>query len=168
MNKEKRMKLAVEAFNKGQFQSKTACAKAFDVAPRTLMYHLNGMVPWHEKTANCQKLSELEEDTLSRWILDMYQRGLPLQISDAHYLAQLLLSAWLKTPEKATIGELWVNCFIKCCPELKSKYTHQYDHQHAKCEDPELIKSWFICVHEIIQKYSITEKDIYNMDETGF
>ena len=48
MNKEKQMKLAVEAFNKGQFQSKTACARAFDVAPRTLMYHLNrlnGMVP---------------------------------------------------------------------------------------------------------------------------
>ena len=37
------MKLAVEAFNKGQFQSKTACAKAFDVAPRTLMYHMNGV-----------------------------------------------------------------------------------------------------------------------------
>ena len=168
MNKEKRMKLAVEAFNKGQFQSKTACAKAFDVAPRTLMYHLNGMVPRHEKTANCRKLSELEEDTLSRWILDMYQRGLPLQISDARYLAQLLLSARLKTPEKATIGELWVNRFIKRRPELKSKYTRQYDHQRAKCEDPELIKSWFIRVHETIQKYGIAEKDIYNMDETGF
>ena len=98
----------------------------------------------------------------------MYQRSLPLQISDARYLAQLLLSARLKTPEKATIGELWVNCFIKCRPELKSKYTHQYDHQHAKCEDPELIKSWFIYIHETIQKYSIAEKDIYNMDETGF
>ena len=162
------MKLAVEAFNKGQFQSKTACAKAFDVAPRTLMYHLNGMVSQHEKTANCRKLSELEEDTLSRWILDMYQRGLPLQISDARYLAQLLLSARLKTPEKATIGELWVNRFIKRRPELKSKYTRQYDHQCAKCEDPELIKSWFIRVHETIQKYGIAEKDIYNMDETGF
>ena len=30
------MKLAIEAFNKGQFKSKTACAKAFDVAPKTL------------------------------------------------------------------------------------------------------------------------------------
>ena len=87
MNKEKRMKLAIEAFNKGQFQSKTACAKAFDVATRTLMYHLNGMVSWHEKTANCQKLLEFEEDTLSRWILDMSQHGLPPQISNVHFLA---------------------------------------------------------------------------------
>ena len=124
MNKDERMKLAIEAFNKGQFQSKTACAKAFDVAPRTLMYHLNGMVSRHEKTANCRKLSKLEEDTLSRWILDMSQCGLPLQISNVHYLAQLLLSAQLKAPKKATIGELWVNCFIQHHPELKSKYTH--------------------------------------------
>ena len=97
----------------------------------------------------------------------MSQHGLPLQISNVHYLAQLLLSAQLKAPEKATIGKLWVNCFIQCHPELKSKYTHQYNH-HAKCEDPELIKGWFTCVHETMQKYGIVEKDIYNIDETGF
>ena len=70
--------------------------------------------------------------------------------------------------EKATISELWVNCFIKHHPELKSKYTCPYDYQCAKCEDPELIKSWFKCVQETIQKYGISEQDIYNMDETGF
>jgi len=37
-------------------------------------------------------------------------------------------------------------------PELKSKYTRQYDHQHAKCEDPELIKGWYNRVQETIQK----------------
>lgn len=64
MDKEERIKLAIEAFNKGQFQSKTACAKAFDVVPRTLMYRLNGMASRHEMTANCRKLSELEEETI--------------------------------------------------------------------------------------------------------
>ena len=70
--------------------------------------------------------------------------------------------------EKATISELWVNHFIKHHPELKSKYTHPYDYQHAKCEDPELIKSWFKCIQETIQKYGISEQDIYNIDETSF
>ena len=105
--KEQRMNLAIEAFNKGQFQPGTACARAFDVPPRTLIYHLNGKTSRHEMTANCRELSELEEETLSRWILDMYERGLPLQVSNVRYLAQLLLSARLKSPEKATIGELW-------------------------------------------------------------
>ena len=53
----------------------------------------------------------------------MYQRGLPLQISNVRYLAQLLLSARLESFEKAIIGELWVNWFIQRHPELKSKYT---------------------------------------------
>lgn len=35
-------------------------------------------------------------------------------------------------------------------------------------EDPELIKGWFHHVQQTIQRYSILEKDIYNMDETGF
>ena len=57
----------------------------------------------------------------------MYHCGLPLQISNVRYLAQLLLSAQMKpSSEKATIGELWVNHFIKCHPELKSKYTRPY------------------------------------------
>ena len=98
----------------------------------------------------------------------MCQRGLPLRISNVRYLAQLLLSARLKSSEKAAIGEQWVNWFIQRHPELKSKYTHQYDYQRAKCENPELIKNWFTCVQETIQKYGILEQDIYNMDETGF
>ena len=56
----------------------------------------------------------------------------------------------LQKSEKATIGELWVNQFIKCHHELKSKYTHLYDYQYAKCEDPELIKGWFNCVQKTI------------------
>ena len=143
VSKEERMKLAIEAFNKGQFTSKTACAQAFDVSSHTLMKHLNGVTSRKQSIANCRKLSNTEEATLSRWILDMSQHGLPLQFSTVHYLAKLLLSACLKTSasEKATIGELWVNCFIKHHPELKSKYTRRYDYQHARCEDPELIKA---------------------------
>ena len=82
----------------------------------------------------------------------MRHHGLPLQISNVCYLAQLLLSVWMKpsNAEKATIGELWVNQFIKCHHELKSKYTHLYDYQYAKCEDPELIKGWFNCVQKTI------------------
>ena len=170
VSKEEQMKLAIKAFNQGQFQSKTSCAQAFDVPSRTLMKCLNGVTSRKESIANGRKLSDIEETTLSRWILDMHHHGLPLQISNVRYLAQLLLSARMKpsNAENTTIGELWVNRFIKRHPELKSKYTRPYDYQRAKCEDPELIKNWFNCVQETIQKYGISEQDIYNMDETGF
>ncbi|EED13341.1 conserved hypothetical protein [Talaromyces stipitatus ATCC 10500] len=68
----------------------------------------------------------------------------------------------------ASIGEKWVNRFVKRHDELSAKYTRKYDYQRAKCEDPELIKDWFERVRDTIQKYGIIEQDIYNMDETGF
>ena len=53
MDKEKQIELAIEAFSQGLFQSRTACAKAFDVATRKPMYCLNRMASQHEITANC-------------------------------------------------------------------------------------------------------------------
>ena len=52
--------------------------------------------------------------------------------------------------------------------ELQSKYNHKYDYQRAQCEDPEIMKRWFMLVEETIAKYCILEQDIYNFDETGF
>ena len=101
----------------------------------------------------------------------MYRCGLPLQISSVRHLAQLLLSAQLSKPKDAFISDKWVSRFIEHHPEqaeFQSKYTCQYDYQHAQCENPGLIKGWFDCVQETIQRYGITEQDIYNMDETGF
>ena len=66
VSKEERMKLAIKAFNQGQFQSKTACAQAFDVPSQTLMKRLNGATSREESIANGQKLSDIEEMTLSR------------------------------------------------------------------------------------------------------
>ena len=94
VSKEEWMKLAIKAFNQGQFQSKTSCAQAFDVPSQTLKC-LKGVTSHKEYIANGWKLSNIEEMTQSRWILDMYHCGLPLQISNVHYLAQLLLSAVL-------------------------------------------------------------------------
>jgi len=87
----------------------------------------------------------------------MCQRGLPLQMSNVRHLAQLLLSARLKSSKEATIGENWVSRFIQRHPELKSKYTRRYDYQRVKCEDPELIKGWFNRVQEIIQRWHCGE-----------
>ena len=77
----------------------------------------------------------------------MDKHGLPLQLPIVHYLACLLVSARLPS---TTIGENWVNRYIKRHPELKSKYTRKYDYQCAKYEDSGLIKSWFACVQETI------------------
>ena len=164
-SKESRVQMALDALKKGQFKSQRAAALAFDIPETTLCRRIRGVVSRPQKTANCQKLSDTEESTLLAWILDMDKRGLPLHLPIVRHLAQLLVSARLPS---TTIGENWVNRYVKRHPELKSKYTRKYDYHRAKCEDSGLIQSWFMRVQETIQKYGILTEDIYNMDETGF
>ena len=123
-SKEARIQLAVNAFKKGQFKTIKAAALAFDISKSTLGRRIQGTSSRAQKTANCQKLSETEESTLSSWILDMDKRGLPLQLSTIRHLAQLLVSARHGSSQPVTIGESWVNsnCYIQRHPELKSKY----------------------------------------------
>ena len=165
-SRESWIQLASDAYKKGQFKTLKAAALAFDISWTTLQWWIRGIEARTQKTANCQKLSKTEESTLSRWILDMDKCGLPVQLSTVYHLAWLLLSACLSS--QSVIGEHWVNHFIKCHSELKSKYTRKYNYQQAKCEDPGLIQAWFECVKETIQWYGILEEDIYNIDETGF
>ena len=169
VSKEERVQLALSAFKNGQYKTKKAASLAFDVPETTLRRRLQGTTSRMQTTSNCRKLSNTEESTLLAWILDMDKRGLPLQLPTVSYLAQLLLSACLSQPfHTITIEGHWINHFIKCHPELRSKYSRKYDYQRAKCEDSKLIKAWFARVQETIEKYGIISKDIYNMDETGF
>ena len=149
-------------------RQKESASLAFDVPEATLHRRLQGIASRSEKAANCQKLSNTEESILLSWILDMDKHGLPLQLSTIHHLAQLLVSSRLSSSQPVTIGEHWVHRYIQRHPELKSKHTRKHDYQRAKCENHGLIKAWFICVKETIEKYGIAKEDIYNMDETGF
>ncbi|ODM14636.1 hypothetical protein SI65_09981 [Aspergillus cristatus] len=166
-SKEARIKIALEAYKKGLFSSRNAAAKAYDVPLSTFKTRVNGTTCRKESIANGRKLTPTEEKTLSSWIIDMGQRGLPLQISTVRYLAQLLLSARLSS-QTAYVGEHWVTRYIQRHKELSSKYSRKYDYQRAKCEDPELVMGWYKCFYNAIEKYGILEQDIYNMDETGF
>jgi hypothetical protein len=169
ISNEGRVQLAIDAYKKGLYPSMTTAAKAFDVPLRTFRRRVNGISARKESAGNGRKLTDTEESTLSAWILDMDQRGMPPRISTVHYLAQLLLSARLSQSQTPVpLSDKWVNRFIKRRKELCSKYTRKYDYQRAKCEDPELIKNWFKLVRNTIEKYGISEHDIYNMDETGF
>ena len=157
--------MAIDAFKKNRFKTLKEVASSYDVPRTTLRRRIAGSASRAHQSANCQKLSNNEESTLLAWILDMDRRGLPLQVSVVHHLAQLLVSARIPS---AIIGKNWVNRYVKRHPGLISKYTRKYDYQRAKCEDPMLIKSWFTRVQETIQKHGILAEDIYNMDETGF
>jgi len=81
------------------------------------------------------KLTLPEEETLVRYILDLDSRGFPTRISGVEDMANLLLA----TRRASRVGKQWAYRFVQRRPELKARFSREYDFQRALCEDPELI-----------------------------
>ena len=169
-NLEGRIILALNAYKKNHFRSLRAAASAYDVPRTTLTRRFKGTPSRPDSVSPNLKLTQTEETTLVQWILDMDTRGISPTQALVHEMAELLLAERVQgaslIPPK--IGHCWVYRFIKRYPELKTRYNRKYDYQRAKCEDPKIIRAWFLLVRNTIAKYGIADQDIYNFDETGF
>jgi hypothetical protein len=114
--------------------------------------------------ANSRKLSDLEEQTIVQYILDLDTRGFPPRLCGVEEMANRLLAE----RDAPSVGQRWASNFIKRQPELQTRFFRRYDYQRAKCEDPVAINAWFSLVENTIAKYGIQSADLYNFDETGF
>jgi hypothetical protein len=89
---EGRIQLVIQAFKNGQFKSIRSAAAAYDVPHRMLTYRINGRNARLNIPVNGQKLKDLEEASLKKWILDMDECGLPPTHDMVCKMANLLLS----------------------------------------------------------------------------
>ncbi|KAJ3454180.1 hypothetical protein MRS44_018074 [Fusarium solani] len=98
------------------------------------------------RAASIYQVSDLEEQIIIQFNLDLDSRGFPPRLRGVEEMANQLLADRNASP----VGKNWASNF------------------RAKCEDPTLIHDWFTLVANTIAKYGITFADIYNFDETGF
>ena len=167
MEKEARIKDAINAVRKKQIRNITDAARIFEVPRSTVADRVHGRTPRVETRANCHKLTTAEEEALPTWLLDMDARGYPLTPSNIRSAALLLLQARHPSNEVA-IGVNWISRYINRTERIQGKYTRRYDHQRAKCEDYALIMKWFNTVKKTQEFFGIQDCDTYNFDETGF
>jgi len=66
------------------------------------------------------------------------------------------------------IGIEWITCFIKRHSMLQTLYAQQIDSSRVKETTVEAITRWLNTVQEILHQYNIRQKDVYNIDKTGF
>jgi hypothetical protein len=109
-------------------------------------------------------LTELEENAVLKYILDLDMRGFPPRLADVGDMANILLA----DRDAGRVGKHWASNFVKRQPELQTRFTRAYDYQRALCEDPKKIDAWFALVRNMRAKYGIQDADLYNFDETGF
>jgi hypothetical protein len=88
---ESRIILAIEAVRSTKRMSFRAAAKTYGIPESSLRYRIKRRVAKHEKRNAVYNLTESEEETLVRYILDLDSRGFPPRIERVKDMADLLL-----------------------------------------------------------------------------
>ncbi|KAM5527127.1 transposase [Fusarium oxysporum f. sp. phaseoli] len=161
---EARTLLALQALQNNPKLSIRRAATIYEISEPRLRRRRNGIQSRYDSIPNSRRLSDLEEQIIVQFVLDLDSRGFPSRLRFVEEMANSLLADRNASP----VGKRWAHNFIKRQPELKTRLFRRYDYQRAKCEDPTIIRDWFRLVQNTIIKYGIRSDDIWNFDETGF
>jgi hypothetical protein len=153
---EARLLLALLALQNNPKMSLRRAANAYKVSYGTLRNRKNGIPSQRNWIPKSRRLSDLEEQIIVQFILDLDSRGFPSRLRFVEEMANSLLADRDELP----VGKRWAHNFIKRQPELKTHLFRRYDYQRAKCEDPTTIRGWFRLVQNTIAKYGIRSDDI--------
>ena len=138
-HQEGRILFAIQAYKNGDFKSIRATALAFDVNRFTLTRRLAGIPQRATLRANHSKLTQLEEDSLVKWIISMDSRGFAPRKHTVREMANILFADRGDTVPQ-TVGVNWVDNFIARTPAMKLRISRRYDYKYTECEDPKKIQ----------------------------
>ena len=163
-SQEARIVLALQAISKSKKPRITRIAKIYNIPRSTLHDRIKGITSKAETRNTRHNLTQVQEDTLAQYILDLDSRGFLPRIEGVKDMADLLRTMHYEE----LVGEHWAYNFVRRRPEVKTRFSRAYDFQRALCEDPELINAWFRLVANMRMKYRVQDCDFYNFNETGF
>ena len=120
---EGRITLAINAIHASKKMNTTRAAKVYGVPRSTLRDRLKGTTPWAELRNKNLSLTLSEEETITRYIIDLDSRGFPPRIESVRDMANLLRA----TRQAKPVGKQWPYNFIQRRPELKTRFSRAYD-----------------------------------------
>jgi len=105
---EARIILVIEAIRLLRKLNKRFTIKIYKVLYATLFYKMAGRIYRLEIRPNCQKLSELEEGVIIRYIFDLDFRGFTPRLAGVEDMANYIF----ESRRAKRIGKLWMHRFI--------------------------------------------------------
>jgi hypothetical protein len=173
---EERIAKAVIAIKEIKVKSAYAAAKEFDVNRGTLMNRLRGGVSHAKGHESTQLLSSAEEKALIAWCKHVAAGGSPARHQLVREMAWEILTRrvasvntdGMQLVNMPSLGKDWVKRFILRHPEVKTTISAKIDVARWKDSTPESIHEWFDAFNDTCRKFRYNNKNIYNMDETGF
>jgi hypothetical protein len=103
-NQEGKILLALNDIKNSRIKSLRAAAKLYEIPHSTLHTRAYSIVSIAERQNPNQKLTQLEEDSLAKWIISIDTRGAAPRPSIVRDIANILLAARSKSPP-ATISK---------------------------------------------------------------
>jgi hypothetical protein len=164
LSNEADVQLAISSIESKQLYSNRAAAIVYNVPEATLRHRRAGRPTRHDCQPNSKKLTQVEEEVIVSYILDLDSRGFSPTYAAVRDMADSLLAA----RGAGQVGVHWPRNFVKRTDSLTTRFNRPYDRQRALCEDPAIIRSWFELVERTKAKYGICDEDVYNFDEAGF
>lgn len=173
---ESRIAYALHALDRKEYPSISKAAEAFEVCPRTLQRRRRGGVSQAMSSEKRQHLTDAEEKILLRWIKQCSKGGLHITQPELLNLAEHIRSARVthassrspSVPRPLKFNRKWLNRYSDRHPEIASAFIPQLPRARKDGASYEYVKRWFDAVAALMIGYSYEQKDIYNMDESGF
>jgi hypothetical protein len=121
---ERQLNLAIQAMKRDPKLSARASAELYTVSHATLSRRIQGTPSRRDSTPKSRKLTNLEEETIVQYILDLDARAFPPRLCGVEDMANRLLTE-RNTPH---VGKRWASNFIKRQPELQTRFFRRYDY----------------------------------------
>jgi hypothetical protein len=153
---EARIILAIEAIRTSKKLSLRKAAKIYNVPRSILTNRVNGQISIRDRRRVAQKLTELEEEVIVQYIIDLDNRGFRPRLAGIEDIANDIL----ETRGGKRVRKLWAYRFVRRRQELKTRFNRVYDFRRALCEDSELIRGWFRLFQNTRTKYGVVDADI--------
>jgi transposase len=102
---------AIDALNSGQFTSRRAAARHFNISEATLRRGVNGQLSRRQAHENEQNLSSEEERLLLSWIQAEDLAGASPTYARIRAMANMMYQHQTTPPRTLSIGKKWINKF---------------------------------------------------------
>ena len=131
-----RIELAIQAIQNKDLPSIAAAARVYDVPRTTLRDRMNGHSSKATRRAHTHKMTQLDEETLTQWILSMDDCGAAPRHAMVRNMANIPLAATGSDP----VGVNWVGNYVKRTPAIQTRFSRRYNYSRGEQEDPQILK----------------------------
>lgn len=163
---ENRITIALAAYHAAKKPNTSAIAREFDISYQTLRGRIKGRRSKNGHTSTNNALEPEQEKALILWIETLDQAFSP---PSADKIRDAALRIIQRHDASRTLGKNWAYAFLaRMPPRFEWKTQKTLERARFEAADPGYVTTWYDRLQITIETYGITERNLYNFDETGF